>query len=146
MRYTITNLRADIDRYNSYMLGDGINTFFREQGRNFYQAADCYKFDRDGSISLTHMIGGGTSREVSAYCREEYNRSKFTPINRIQAYRMLAMLGFSFDRDYFTLSHSEKSLLSDYRKYCKYSYRSASGRSQNYSFYLSLVRIHKRLK
>lgn len=70
-RYTITDLRQQIDRINDELEREGIPYRMEEGGRNGYQAVDLYKIPRkNGCIERT--IGCGTSREVADYARSAF--------------------------------------------------------------------------
>ena len=88
-RYTISDLRNDVARYNGYLEEMGSSVRFREQGRNGYQAIDEYEIQAGGSWSCMRMVGGGTSREVLGYMAERYGaiytRSLEDQINALKA-------------------------------------------------------------
>ncbi len=64
-RYTITNLRSDLEKLNSYLEEAGSLLRIEENGRNGYQAVDEYEIDESGERpnSCRRMVCGGTSRE-----------------------------------------------------------------------------------
>ena len=69
-RYTITNLRSDIDTINEWLAEAGALVRFEEQGRNGYRAVDEYCVDETGQrigSGCTRTIGCGSSREVYGY-------------------------------------------------------------------------------
>lgn len=74
-RYTISDLRADLEEINAGLAEAGAMVRFIEQGRNGYQAVDEYEVDATGERVGTHVtrnIGCGTSREVSEYAYDAY--------------------------------------------------------------------------
>ena len=86
-RYTITQLRADVDRFNGYLLDEGIDTRLQVGGRNGYQAVDEYSVDANGDRTGSHVncnVCCGTSREcgdaVAAYYNAVYNRKRIADL------------------------------------------------------------------
>lgn len=67
-RFTIKNVREMIETYNNRLKEDRVPFYFREQGRNGYQAVDLMS----QSGACLHNVGSGTSKEVAAYVQSEY--------------------------------------------------------------------------
>jgi hypothetical protein len=66
-RFTVTDLRAGVERLNNQLAEAGALIRYIVAGRNGYQATDEYPVDADGNRIGTHvnrMVGSGTSRET----------------------------------------------------------------------------------
>lgn len=61
-RYTIADLRADIEYYNEVLIQSGSNCFFREHGRNGYQAVDLMYIGEDGREHCQYNLECGSAR------------------------------------------------------------------------------------
>lgn len=80
-RYTIANLRADIQEVNERLIEAGSKLLAEENPRNGYQAVDAYTVDDNGQRVGTGVnnIGCGTSREVNDYLQGWF----YNEINRL---------------------------------------------------------------
>lgn len=65
-RFTKTDLRDGLRRLNRAQLDSGSAYFYREQGRNGYQAVDLYGIDEEGAAMCLRNVECGTSRECYA--------------------------------------------------------------------------------
>ena len=67
MRFTVTNLRAEVENLNESLAEKGADVRFTVGGRNGYQAVDEYPVDAEGNrigTGVNRMVGSGTSRET----------------------------------------------------------------------------------
>ncbi|MHC4705123.1 MAG: hypothetical protein ACYTFQ_31625 [Planctomycetota bacterium] len=71
-RYTVRNLRDDIDRINDWCYYDNIPLRLEVGGRNGYQAVDEYPVDADGK-----RIGTGVNRNVECGSSRECSHAAF---------------------------------------------------------------------
>lgn len=78
-RFTITDLREGLRVLNRAQLDSGSAYFYREQGRNGYQAVDLYGIDEEGAAICMRNIAGGTSRE----CMEAARLDSYSKLGRI---------------------------------------------------------------
>lgn len=109
-RYTIKNLRDEVVQQNSYFLDAGAPLFFKEQGRNGYQAVDLYKVEPDGSCSCLRLAGSGTSREAAIEMFEEFRasmrlfkRGRYPIESREQVKKLLVINNINFNSDFHEL-------------------------------------------
>lgn len=122
--YTITNLRSDIESINLVMLDSGSNVFFREQGRNGYQAVDLMYVDEKGEINCHTNIESGSSkecflrlnREYKCYFGKTFHGSKIT---RKTAKTLLKNV-INFNNDFHQCPLSSRGLLVKFAKLTKY--------------------------
>lgn len=126
MRYTIKNLRNDIEQYNPMQILSGSTVYFKEQGRNGYQAVDLYMIRPDGSESCASLLETGTSKECIAKVREfvlhneGYKYFRNESVTRIQAKALLEKAGIDFSKDFFQLHSSQVEGLVVFAKLTKY--------------------------
>jgi hypothetical protein len=67
-RYTVSDLRADLEKINGWCDNDKIPLHLKLQSRNGYQAIDEYPVDADGNrigIHINRNVEVGSSRECS---------------------------------------------------------------------------------
>ena len=62
-------------------------------------------------------------------------------ITRQDAKAQAVAAGINFNSDYFTTGIDEKTTLGNLRRACGYRCNSSRGRSENYSFFLSLAAL-----
>ena len=141
-RFTTKDLKENVNHYNQRLIGQGVNYWIVEQGRNGYQATDLYNSRNDGSISCQRMIGGGTSREVSQWSETEMYKllnNKNVKLTRQQAKRLLTIYGVDFKKDFFQESSTRHAtILCLYAKLTNYRKpKSANGSTARY-FYANL--------
>jgi hypothetical protein len=138
-RYTITNLRQAVTRYNGFLCGSGSNWFFVESGRNGYQAVDLHYIDESGRTICQRMLVGGTSRECQLETFQEYNRlhatlNHTTKPTRIMAKTILAR-EIDFSSDFHTLKSDHVNDIAIWAKVTKYRKpRNANGSLARYFF------------
>lgn len=140
-RYTITDLRADIARYNSYYQAhSGSCYYFRHEGRNGYQASDLMKVEPDGRHSCQSNLECGSSRDcMRAMQRAHFNFHGYTypykSLTRNRAFEMLKLAGVDFDQDFRAQCIEYQDLLATWAKLTKYRRpRNASGSTARYFF------------
>ena len=147
-RYTITDLRAALERYNQQLVDGGCVYYLREHGRNGYQAVDLYKVESDGHHSCQRQVAGGSSRE----CADEaqlamYQQLRYTlpsEITRVQAYEMLKIAGMDFSADEHTVGFYGLQLLSEWAKRAGYRKPRNANASKAVYFFRHLKRnFHK---
>jgi hypothetical protein len=91
----------------------------------------------NGDVSCERMIGGGTSRQVEGYSREQYYQTKQGTITtRAQCKRLLIVNGFNLEGDFHQVStHELCDLLVKMAKLTKYRKpQSANGSTARYFF------------
>lgn len=122
--YTICSLRADIEKYNRWLAEGGSNFFYREQGRNNYQAVDLMKVEEDGSISCERNLEGGSSRDCLQAIADHYSSyhnkiSYGCSPTRKMAKTVLGRL-VNYDECYYTQSLAHNDALLTWAKLTKY--------------------------
>ena len=74
-RFTITDLRRDIEEINNGLQEIGALVRFEISPRNGYQAVDEYPIGGDGKrigSGVNRMVGSGSSRETALECWQAY--------------------------------------------------------------------------
>jgi hypothetical protein len=72
-KFTIADLRKNVEEINESFKDLGINKVFVINGRNGYQAVDAYEMV-DGKLECCTNVGCGTSKEVNDYCWGSYRQ------------------------------------------------------------------------
>lgn len=91
-RYTITNLRADLESINQSLESIGSEFRLSESGRYGYQAVDIETVEqrREGKGNICRNLEGGTSRECMeasyVFLRNESNRLMREKIDLLENY------------------------------------------------------------
>ena len=145
MAYTVKNLRDDVNTYNRYLVESGSAYYYRESGRNGYQAIDQYTVDLDGDARCNSFVAGGSSRECLRAIQCGHHGLKgythpYKKLTRAQAFKFLKIAGIDFSADFFSLGSWDVGLLVTWAKITKYyKPRHANGSRARY-FYAHLQR------
>lgn len=140
MRFTIKDLKSEVNNINLLLLEQLSCEFAFEQGRNGYQATDAYIIKEDGNVSCKEMIGGGTSREVAGYTKDWYYTDKKKVTTRQQCKRLLILNGYDLNKDFHQISeHSLCDTLVRMAKLTKYRKPAYANGSTARYFYSHLV-------
>lgn len=145
MAQTIKNLREDIVTYNRYLVESGSAYYYRESGRNGYQAIDRYTIDIDGDATCSSFVVGGSSREClhAIQCGYQGLQGYIYPykkLTRVQAFELLKIAGIDFSADFFTLDSWDVGLLVTWAKITKYYKPKHANGSRARYFYAHLQR------
>jgi len=146
-RFTIKDLRETIARYNRYAMLSGSTYYYKEQGRNGYQAVDLYRIEEDGRESRISMLEGGISRECAAAIESHYGYTHPQKPNRLtrdQALRAVEIAGADITEPFHAQMWDIVDLLTVWAKRTGYRKpRNANGSTGRY-FWEHLQRLHHR--
>jgi hypothetical protein len=148
-RFTINDLRKTVTRYNRYAMLSGSEYYYREQGRNGYQAVDLYRIREDGSESCERLLEAGSSRECASAIADHHNRSVAYPpkrrkLTRMQALKAVELAGLDIAEDYHTQNWDAADLMTEWAKRTGYRKpKNAKGSTGRY-FWEHLQRLAKR--
>lgn len=150
-RFTPSDLKSQVAIYSRYQIESGSIYYYKEGGRNGYQAVDLHRINANGSHSMVSNVECGSSRECFAAMQLHHaghggyiNPQKKGTITRAQALEAVKIAGVDLTVDFFTLDHWDVDLLVVWAKLSKYRRPSGANGSAARYFFANLQKLNRR--
>lgn len=138
-RYTITNLRQDIEYYNRLLVESGSNYFFREMSSYGDQGVYLCYVDEEGKQKTLSCVEKGTSRDCYLALSNEWHKHQGELFHKTKHTRKMAKavlgLNLDFSQCYFSQSLAHNDALLVWAKKTRYRKPQAANGSRCRYFY-----------